>query len=412
MILRRSETVLFAALLLFILLFSTGCINFNDYSDNINYDKNITIYYGTNCPHCAKTTSVLTGLRNEYEYNLILKEIYFNPANYNEMRLLQNQYNVPKTIKGGVPVIMVNDMMIIGEMPREKWDLVLTNCIKKDICIKSYFWYSTITPELFENVTTQPEKNVSHAEGSLTFTVDGQQEDNKLTWSTVIVGAMVDSINPCTIAVLALLLTTIFLQKNNKKVIIAGLLFVFIIYIMYFIMGLGFMQVIQKITEAPIMQMLFYVIMIILAGLMTVLELKSYFNYKPGMLLVEMPMFLRPYMKKVIAAATSYPMVAVAAVICSLFLLPCSAGPYVTILTLLAQEKTVENLLYLGVYNFIFVFPMIIITLIVGAGLSTPDKVKEARNKYVKQMHLIAGVLMALLVLLLIYHLLGLIGLI
>ena len=52
--------------------------------------------------------------------------------------------------------------------------------------------------------------------------------------------ALADSINPCAFAVILLLLFSIIsLEKNYKKALWAGLLFIFAVFLSYFLMGLG-----------------------------------------------------------------------------------------------------------------------------------------------------------------------------
>jgi len=385
-----------------IFMFSFGCTS-ND-MDNKAYDYNITVYYGSGCPHCARTISLLDSVRSKYEFNIIKKDIYSNAFEREEATTLWNMYNVPKNMRG-VPTTMIDDMMIIGEMPKDKWDIVLENCRVNKICPKGYYWAGVITDELFkDHVNITDHANISMSPASLNETNNPTQTnaDEEITLGAVILGAMADSINPCTIVVFAMLLMTIFIQENKRKVLIAGMIFISVIYIMYLLMGLG----ILKAIESTGLQMIFYVVMLILTCIMTILEFNAYINYKPGMLSIEMPMFLRPYAKKVLSAATSYPSIALAAVFCSLFLLPCSSGPYLAILSLLAKSKTVGHITYLLIYNFVFVLPLIIITLIVGTGISTPEKVKDTRDKYIKHMHLIAGILMGLLAIILLTQLL------
>jgi len=76
----------------------------------------------------------------------------------------------------------------------------------------------------------------------------------------------------------------------------------------------------------------------------------------------------------------------------SLFLLPCTSGPYITILGYLASESSVVStwgLIYLIVYNLIFILPMILITLIVGFGVKSAEELASFRHKNVKLIHLI-----------------------
>ncbi|MCK4647738.1 hypothetical protein KAT24_02305, partial [Candidatus Pacearchaeota archaeon] len=81
----------------------------------------------------------------------------------------------------------------------------------------------------------------------------------------------------------------------------------------------------------------------------------------------------------------------------TIFLLPCTIGPYIIaggILSAMAIIKTIPPLL---LYNAIFVIPMIIITGIVYFGISKVEDVSGWKDKNIKVLHLIAGIIMLLL---------------
>jgi cytochrome c biogenesis protein CcdA len=79
----------------------------------------------------------------------------------------------------------------------------------------------------------------------------------------------------------------------------------------------------------------------------------------------------------------------------SLFLVPCSSGPYVVILGLLAQKMNVAKTLpLLALYNLIFVLPMIIITLVMYFGSTKMGKMEQWRKKNLRVLHLIAATVM------------------
>lgn len=87
-------------------------------------------------------------------------------------------------------------------------------------------------------------------------------------------------------------------------------------------------------------------------------------------------------------------------ILVSLFLLPCSSGPYVFILTLLKSENASISGLgigYLLLYNLIFILPMLVITFLVGTGQSSVEKIAKFKNKNTRYMHLLTGLLMLLL---------------
>ncbi len=223
-----------------------------------------------------------------------------------------------------------------------------------------------------------------------------------LTLSALLIAAAVDSINPCTLAVLAMLITAIIISGNKKKALFSGLGFTGAIYISYFLMGLGLFSAIK----ATGITYIFYYAVTVLALIIAIANINSFFKYKPGFFSVEMPARWRPFLKKTIKKVTSVPGAIAIGFLCSLFLLPCSSGPYLILLGLLANNSTrLGAIPYLLLYNLIFILPMIIITLVIYLGITKIENISKWRNKNIKILHLVSGILMLLLAILLIISL-------
>ena len=208
--------------------------------------------------------------------------------------------------------------------------------------------------------------------------------------------AAADSINPCAFAVMLLLLSTIFSKsKSKKKTIAAGLLFSLAIFLSYLLIGMGFYKVLgyAGVTTA------FKRVVGGVGLLIALANIKDYFWYGEGFLM-EVPLAWRPKMMKIIQSAVSPIGAFVIGILVSLFLLPCSSGPYLVVLGLLKSENVSIAGLgigYLVIYNLIFILPMLVITLLVGTGQSSVEKLAKMKNKNTKLMHLIMGVMMLLL---------------
>ncbi len=199
--------------------------------------------------------------------------------------------------------------------------------------------------------------------------------------------ALVDAVNPCTIAVQALLLSALLITKGRRSAIIGGIFFTLTIYVMYFLYGLGILSIIYVIGMESILKWILRILLLV----MIFMEIQAYFRYKPGFIAMEMPMRFRPIAQKVIKATTSPFMAIPVAMLCSLLLLPCSSGPYLSALILM--RFSLSKFIYLAYYNLIFVLPMILITLIIGFG-TMPRKILMWREKNIRYLHLIAGLLL------------------
>ncbi len=107
---------------------------------------------------------------------------------------------------------------------------------------------------------------------------------------------------------------------------------------------------------------------------------------------MEVSLNWRPALKRIIQRVTSVPGAFFVGFVVSLFLLPCTSGPYIVILGLLASTTTrTSALAWLLLYNAIFITPMLAITGAVYFGLTTAEGAEEWRTRHLKLLHLIAG---------------------
>jgi len=211
--------------------------------------------------------------------------------------------------------------------------------------------------------------------------------------------ALADSVNPCAIAVLAMILVSIMIQniEKKRKVLLGGFAFVAAVYIGYLIYGIVIVQFFNFFSEAVRQNTkIIYSILGIIAMVFGALNIKDFFVYKKGSLGTEMPLLLRPKVKKLIDKVTSPGGAFVIGILVTLFLLPCTIGPYIVASGLLSELGIFGALPWLLYYNLVFVLPMIIITLIIYFGYAKVDEVTGWKDKHIRLLHLIAGSLLFL----------------
>lgn len=360
-------------LLLILLLLSATVAAQNNQTD-------LYLFYGKGCPHCSQAEIFLQNIAPEHpELNIIEKEIYFNNENRKFFQQMTASYG--KQLQG-VPTMFINGKMFVG------FSNSIKQALKKEI----------------ERCKEQPcVSPIKHEITSETLAVEGEsspledpektQLKETLTIPAVLSAAAVDAINPCAFAVLIILLTTILATKKRSRALAAGLAFTASIYISYVLMGLGLYSAIT----ATGLSHTFYFIVAILAILIGFFNLKDYIWYGRWFVM-EVPQSWRPKLKALLKGVTSIPGAFLIGFAVSLFLLPCTSGPYIVILGLLAKASVRETaMLLLLLYNFIFVLPMLIITFAIYFGLTTTEKAEEWRKSKLKVLHLIAGVILVLL---------------
>jgi len=190
-----------------------------------------------------------------------------------------------------------------------------------------------------------------------------------------------------------LLLSSILAKSaNRKRAIWAGLLFAIAVFISYFAMWLGLFTALATATNVTVLKWIVWILWIVV----WLANLKDFFWYGRWFVM-EVPFAWRPKMQKILTKITSPVWAFFVWFIISLFLLPCTSGPYFTILWYLAAES--NNLhfrwyIYLIVYNLIFVLPMIAIALLVWLWFKSAEDIAKLKNKNKKIIHLVVAVLM------------------
>jgi cytochrome c biogenesis protein CcdA/glutaredoxin len=357
-----------------------------------SYALNLDFYYGLGCSHCAATSQTFDQLAGEYQLDIEKHEVYYDAVERSGFMMQYEKFGYDINM-GGVPTTVIDGKtMIIGEMDETQWRSLFEAC-EDGRCPEGVFSYNNlvIPDEMESNETITPPPNDTSV--SLTDPIEEKNGMAAITLSVIIGAAIVDSVNPCTIAVMVLLIGAIIYSRGRKEALVSGLLFSIIIFIMYMLYGLGIM----KAVTAFGLSTLFYTVVTMGALLLAIMEFNAYFRYKPGFFAVEMPMFLRPHAKKITQNATSPLGVSVAAVLCSILLIPCSSGPYLVVLGMIAKSATLQSLLYLLLYNFFFVLPMVIITFAIYVGKTTVEKIQDAKDKHIKHIHLFSGIILLIL---------------
>lgn len=318
-------------------------------------------FYGNGCTHCAnvEASGVLEKVAGD-NITVLRYEIYFNSSN----QQLFNQYGNALSLSRydrGVPlaVIECNSSLsyLAGDSP------IISSLEEFATTCKSFNITNGISPE--------------------------SPSQHKITLGSIVIGAAVDSINPCAFAVLIFLIVTMLAMGSKKRMLRAAIVYILAVYVTYFLAGLGIFKAIQSLTSITHYVYIGSGIVILAVGL---IEIRSFFW--PGGFSLKIPESTKPTIEA-IARKGTLPAVILLGVLVSLFELPCTGGIYLAILTLMSANKSFA-ISYLLLYNLIFILPLIVISMVIYKGMS-PELLEEWRLKERRWMKLAAGlVLLAL----------------
>jgi len=320
--------------------------------------------YAPGCPHCERLSNYIQELNSTYD----IRVTYINAiTNQSLVAKYLSYYNVPEGDWVSVPQLFVGTNYCIGDTP----------------CI------SLLSDNIANfSKTGVPQPSISGTLSSLSI--------------LEITGlALVDSVNPCAIAVLILLLSTFFMRNPNKryKLLLAGFAFALGIFVFYFMIGIFLLLGIKSaLAITDLRNVYIYTAFGVFSIVLGLLNLKDYFHYGILGFTMEVPMRWKPKMgatlDMIVLKLASIPGAFIAGVAVTAFLLPCITGPYIVAGSLLSGLNIFDASLWLAFYNFLFVLPMLIITTIIFFGFSSIEKASEFRERNVKKLHLIAGILL------------------
>lgn len=173
----------------------------------------------------------------------------------------------------------------------------------------------------------------------------------------IMTAGLLDSFNPCAIAVLLIFITLMLtLRKPRRTITILGVTYILSVYITYLIIGIGLLRAIHLFNIPQIFTQ-------VIGWLLIIWGLWSVKDY----LFPKLPLRLSISLsgRQIIASwaeKVSIPATIVMGFLVAIFGFPCTGGIYLATLALLSAEQTyLKGILYLLVYNLMFVLPLIII---------------------------------------------------
>jgi len=333
--------------------------------------ENRTIYadffYGDACSHCHRVKPLVEGLAETYpQIHVRYREIYFNMTNREAYWDALDRYGLEFEV---IPLLIIDNTTMKGEDEiRAGLEPYLSDTAG------GFLDQSDPGSSLGHGVEQLREAGENDP-GDPAAARDGISSSRMdITVGSVLVAAAVDSINPCAIAVLAVLLACLTSLRDRKRLLQIGLVYIGTVFVVYLVSGLGFLAIVQK-SELSEVVFTFAGIITAIAGLINIGEaLLGREGFSLSIPESEKGRISR-YVQRI-----SIPSAVVLGSLVSVVELPCTGGMYLAILGLLGSRMTfLEGLPYLILYNLIFILPLVVILLVVYSGVS-PDRIDAWRT--------------------------------
>ena len=383
--------IFFVSLFTFTLFLSTA---FAGEPEQNNNKVRIDYYWGIGCHFCEKVKPFLEDVKSKYDDKIDFREheVFQNEHNFLVFQQVMKIYRFdPNNI--GTPTLIINGNVLSGSGNIENSLIPMI----EDLLAHPENMKPSIHDDVDKSISqaeqlranSSPEKGAAPPPSS----PNTSAEAIDFTFGAITLAALADSINPCAMMVLILLMSSLLVYQsgNRKRIFATAFAFIFAVFSTYFFIGFLLTNIISAFdVSKPI---IFAVSGI--AILLGILNLKDAFFFRKGGWAVEIPEMWRDKLTNVIMKVTSPVGAFFAGMIVTLFELPCTGGPYIFGLSLISSSvDVVERITLLLYYNFIFVLPLIALAFIVIKGTATIEQAEEWRNRHFKLLHGVTGVVL------------------
>ena len=415
----------------------------------------IIIFFDLDCSHCKDADRVLDRIEGQFGDRILISEYDSNTATGIKMMdgygiveipsmvvqekeiILYSDYGNNLSKLEGLLVSSINNALYDPEIevykeispvklnPGENVTVTVSMANKKNITtdvilIDSYpdffsiiegktAWNGTLSPGEARNITyaahidpKAPSGN-HKIEGARISYRSGDAEKSAvsntviiriavaLTLFTVFLAGLVAGANPCLFAVVAFMAAMILSNTGKKSEVLKFIvIFSFGIFLVYLLTGIGLLSFAGDLRS---LNLVLGAITIALG----IIHIYDYFYIKiKAKSLFESSRFMKGVMERMVKENSVLSALGLGALF-SLVKAPCVGAIYLTILNLIAVQKAeLEGMVYLCVYNFGVILPILIIGTAIVVGLS-PTKVDRFRKEKRAMIRLVTGIILVVL---------------
>lgn len=313
-------------------------------------------YYQTGCKECARAETDMVYLQSKYPQLIIEEFNIFEEAALAEW--MANRVGVDENFN--TPALFIGDYAWIDE--------------------------TEFTPELIEPVLQELSET-----GSPAFWENCNPEEcntalldrfEKMGWLAVVLAGLVDGLNPCAFATIIFFVSYLSLSgKKGKEILITGASFTLGVFIAYLVVGLGFYKVLDLISGfTSVISKVVYIFTAVLCLVLAVLSIRDFIKVRQGDLsdmALKLPEPLRKRINQTVRQgrkASSYVLGAfVTGLLISLLELACTGQIYLPVIISMSSvpEMRAQALLYLVLYNLMFIVPLVVVFILAFYGTSS-----------------------------------------
>lgn len=321
-------------------------------------------FYGDGCVHCENIKPYIADLASRHPgLKIRYLEVYNNETNQKLFSSMTGAYGITTA---GIPTLFIGNSALVGEI---------------QIRNEAETRLDSLEQAKYQSV---PSRSVSSDNGSENCPAIG----GDLTVLVVIICALIDSINPCGLAVLVFLLITMTAAGSRRQTLLLGGAYIFATFVFHLLVGIGLFSI----FALSGLSKLFSIAGGLIAILFGAINIADLLRNKDTFFLSISES--RKGLFGDCARMATLPAAFLLGILAGILGFTCTGGIYISILGLMGQDMTVNaGLQWLVLYNLVYIIPLILVTLIVAYGVP-PEKADQMRTRYKRHLRIIISVVL------------------
>ena len=343
-----------------------------------SFTLDVTYFYQKGCPKCDRASALLKYMTKKYP-QLNIKEIDLNTPDGKRLNeTLSNRLNLPIEKRLIAPSIFIGtDSLLPGEITESGVEALIQK-------------YGEAAPS--------PARRTGSPAGGLS---PSQEESKKAEESiiqrfksfgvlAILLAGLMEGMNPCALATLVFFISYLtMVGRKRKEIFWGGLVFSGTGFITHLLIGIGILSFIQHLSFLPLFSQIVYFITFLFALLLGIFSLYDYIQLKkgrPSKMKLQVPNFLKKKIHQMIRARSNvleankeslsirFLLAAVViGFIVTLFQSTCTSQVYLPTILFVTNIPSLRGnaVLYLILYNFVYILPLLVIFGIVYWGVTS-----------------------------------------
>lgn len=355
------------------------------FSGDTGKTVSLEFYSQPGCRTCEKIrTLILPELEDRYDGRFYLTE-YDTSQKENFIRLLAILDRLEVQSNQSAHLLVNNSVLLAGGEIEEKIFIVMEQQLSSDL--------------------KQTESQLEQASWRTLL----QNKAFSFSVGTVVIAGLADGINPCVFSTLVFFISILTVAKvRRRKLLLTGITYCLACFLTYFGLGCGLFYGLRILGGFPIMRRVLDCGMFFVLLLFALISFLDAVRFKRGKgkegIWLKLPAVFSSRIHNLLKRGMSYhvllPGIFLTGILVTILESVCTGQVYIPTLVLMAKETGgVKWFLLLLLYNLMFIFPLLLIFVIVYRGVSTMQLIRWSRHHIILSKYLLALLFLLLAIL-------------